>query len=112
MKEADEFTCPAPAKRKKGGGHPVMRVLLFGAGVPSLLLWASFVATDRAPGLADFLFGLTALWMLFVRLFEASGIIDGAAPPAKAERRRVGVFTAVLTAGAAGLYALAKFVSL
>ena len=49
---------------------------------------------------------------LFVRLFEASGIVDGGPPPGKAERRRVATFVAVLCAGAAGLYALAKFVGL
>ncbi len=112
MKKADEFTCPAPVRKKKRGGHPFMRALLYGAGIPCLVLWAWFVATDRAPGLADFLFGLTALWMVFVRLFEASGIVDGGPPAGKAERRQVAIFVAVLCAVAAGLYALAKFVGL
>lgn len=112
MKKADEFTCPAPVRKKKGGGHPFMRAIVLFAGVPSLVLWAWFVATDRAPGLADFLYWLTALWIVFVRLFEASGIVDGGPPAGKAERRQVAIFVAVLCAGASGLYALAKFVGL
>ncbi|OGD13051.1 MAG: hypothetical protein A2W20_02635 [Candidatus Aminicenantes bacterium RBG_16_66_30] len=77
-------------------------------GIPFLILSAVLIATRRAPGLADFIFWLAAIWIVIVRYVEcgcSSGEFLRPTRPALRTWRR---FSVILLIAAASLYALAR----
>jgi hypothetical protein len=80
-------------------------------GIPFLLLSAVLVGTRRAPGLADFMFWLGAIWIIVARYVESGCSSGEFSEPSRAELRQWGRFSGILVMAAASLYALAKIVA-
>jgi hypothetical protein len=86
------------------------RAWLYG-GLPFLMLTALIIAAQRAPGFADFLYGLGVVWIAFVRYAEFGCQAKGSLQPSRTGLRQWRRFLGVLAAAAAVLYSLAKVVA-
>jgi hypothetical protein len=102
-----------PAKPKPKGNAPpqLFRSFFLWVGVSALIVFAVLVAVSWDPGLADFLFWLIAIWMVFVRYVEilhAGKETQHVQPKALRGWRR---YSIKLLLAAGFLYALAKMVA-
>ena len=101
-----------PAKPKRKGDVPprLFRLLFLWGGIFALIVLAVLIAVRWDPGLADFLFWLTAIWMVFIRYVEIGPIgkeTQHIQPKALREWRR---YCIILLLAAGFLYALARMV--
>jgi hypothetical protein len=80
-------------------------------GIPFLAACAAAVALGRFPGLADFLFWLAAVWVVFVRYVEFSLASGEDLKPSRRAFRHWQRFSGILVVAALGLYALARVVA-
>jgi len=102
-----------PVKPKPKGNVPprLFRSFFLWVGVSALIVCAVLVAVSWDPGLADFLFWLIAIWMVFVRYVEiehAAKEAQHVQPKTLREWRRYSI-KLLLAAGI--LYALARIVA-
>ena len=102
-----------PVKPKPKGNAPprLFRSFFLWIGVSALIVCAVLVAVSWDPGLADFLFWLTAIWMVFVRYVEIEHLDKKAEhikPKTLGEWRR---YSIRLLVAAGFLYALARIVA-
>jgi hypothetical protein len=102
-----------PAKPKRKGDVPprLSRLFVLWGGISALLVFAVLIVVRWDPGLADFLFWLTAIWMVFVRYVEIEHLdkkTEHIKPKALREWRR---YSIKLLLAAGFLYALAKIVA-
>jgi hypothetical protein len=64
----------AKLKRKNNGPPRLSRLYVLLAGVSGLLIFAVLIVVRWDPGFADFLFWLTAIWIVLVRYVEIEHI--------------------------------------
>jgi hypothetical protein len=87
---------------------PLSRSFFLWGGIPALIVFSVLVAVGWDPGLADFLFWLTVIWIVLARYVESGGssgeFPQQSRPALRAWRR----FSVILIAIGAVLYALAK----
>jgi hypothetical protein len=106
VRKADKSTCPVKPR------PDVLTRAYRGAwrfgGVPFLVLCAVLLAARQLHGLADFLFWLTAGWIVLIRYVEAGCSGEDFLCPGLAARRKWRRFAVLSAAGAAALYAAAK----
>ena len=84
------------------------RLFVLWGGISALLVFAVLIALRWDPGLADFLFWMIAIWMVFVRYVEIEHLdkkTEHVKPKALREWRR---YSIKLLLGAGFLYALAR----
>lgn len=101
-----------PVKPKPRGNAPprLFRSFFLWVGVSALFVFAVLVVLRWDPGLADFLFWLTTIWMIFIRYVEIGPIgkeTQHIQPKALREWRR---YCIILLLAAGFLYALARMV--
>lgn len=102
-----------PVKPKPKGNAPprLFRSFFLWVGVSALIVFAVLVAVSWDPGLADFLFWLIAIWMVFVRYVEiehAGKETQHIQPKTLREWRR---YSIKLLLAAGFLYLLAKILT-
>jgi len=73
-----------------------------------LVVFAVLIAVRWDPGLADFLFWLTGIWIVLVRCMESSSSDGEFLQPSRPALRKWLHFSAILVIAAASLYALAR----
>lgn len=102
-----------PHKPKPKGNAPLglFRSVFLWAGVSALVVFAVLVAVSWDPGLADFVFWLIAVWMVFVRYVETEhgGKETQHIQPKSLREWRLYSIKLLLAAGF--LYALARIVA-
>jgi len=76
-----------------------------------LVVLAVLVAVRWDPGLADFLFWLTAVWIVLVRYMKSSSSDGQFQQPSRPALRKWLLFSAILVIAAASLYTLARIVA-
>jgi len=102
---------PAKLKRKSDGPPRLSRLFVLGGVISALLVFAVLIVVRWDPGLADFLFWLTAIWAVLVRYVEIEHLdkkTEHIKPKALREWRGYSV-KLLLAAGL--LYALARIVA-
>ncbi|MGB8959436.1 MAG: hypothetical protein WCC00_10570 [Candidatus Aminicenantales bacterium] len=102
-----------PVKPKPKGNAPLrlFRSVFLWAGVSALVIFAVLVAVSWDPGLADFIFWLIAIWMVFIRYVEIGHVgkePQHIHPKAVREWR---LYSVKLLLAAGFLYALARIVA-
>jgi hypothetical protein len=102
-----------PVKPRPKGNAPLrlFHSVFLWVGVSALVVFAVLVAVSWDPGLADFLFWLIAVWMVFVRYVEtehAGKETQHIQPKTFREWRR---YSIKLLLAAGFLYALARIVA-
>ena len=97
-------------KPKRKGDVPsrLSGLLFLWGGIPVLAVFAVLVAVRWDPGLADFLFWLTAIWIVLVRYMESSSSDGEFLQLSRTALRKWLRFSAILVMAAAILYALAR----
>jgi hypothetical protein len=101
------------AKSKRKGDVPprLFRLFFLWSGISVLIVFAVLVASRWDPGLADFLFWLTAIWMVLIRYIEIGHIgkeTQHIQPKALREWRRYSIKLLLATGF---LYTLARIVA-
>jgi hypothetical protein len=102
-----------PAKPERKGDVPpwISRLFVLCGGISALLLFAVLIAVRWDPGLADFLFWLTAIWIVLIRYVEIENLdkkTPHIKPKALREWRR---YSIKLLLAAGFLYTLAIIVA-
>lgn len=107
MRKFKRRACRPHGAQSDGLSRVFRGAWLYG-GIPFLILSAIFIATQLAPGLADFIFWLTAIWIILVRYVEFSNILGKTPHPGKSALRKWQHFSIILMMAAGVLYALAR----
>jgi len=95
--------------KRKGDVHSRLSGLFFlWGGISVLVVLAVLVAVRWDPGLADFLFWLTTIWIVLVRYMESSSSDGEFLQLSRPALRKWLHFSAILVIAAASLYALAR----
>jgi len=91
--------------------HRLSRLSVLWGGISALLVFAVLIVVRWDPGLADFLFWLTAIWTVLVRYVEIEHLdkkTEHIKPRALREWRR---YSIILLLASGFLYALARIVA-
>jgi hypothetical protein len=100
----------AEPKRKGDAPPGLSRLFVLWGGILALLILAVLIVVRWDPGLADFLYWLTAIWIVFVRYVEIEHIdkkTPSIKPKALREWRR---YSLKLLLAAGLLYTLARII--
>lgn len=94
--------------QRKGNVPPRLFISFFlWGGIFALIVLAVLIAVRWDPGLAVFLFWLTAIWIALVRYVESSCSAGGFLQPSRPALRKWRRFCGILAIAAIFLYALA-----
>lgn len=107
MRKSISRVCRPHGVQRDGLSRLYRGAWLYG-GIPFLVLSAIFIATRRAPGLADFIFWLAAIWIGLVRYVESSGSLEKFLQPSRPALRKWQRFCVILMMVVVSLYALAR----
>jgi hypothetical protein len=95
--------------KRKGDVHPRLSGLFFlWGGISALIVFAVLIALRWDPGLADFLFWLTTVWIVLFRYMESSSSDGRFQQLSRLALRKWLLFSAILVIATASLYTLAR----